>query len=97
MNNTNATPWLKEYSCKPFQSDTAMIKGVKIFCYCVVLLVSVFGNSLLIAIIKKNKRLGTITNYLIVNMAVSDIVITVLAVPRQITEILAEPRRWMIN
>ena len=97
MSNTYATPQLEEYSCKPFQSDTDIIKGVKIFCYCVVLLVSVFGNSLLIAIIKKNKRLQTITNYLIVNMAVSDIVITMLAIPRQITEILFEPRRWIMN
>ena len=39
----------------------------------------------------------TITNYLIANMAVSDILITVLAVPRQITEILLGPRRWLID
>ena len=39
----------------------------------------------------------TITNYLVANMAVSDILITVLAVPRQITEILLGPRRWLID
>ena len=39
----------------------------------------------------------TITNYLIANMAVSDILITVLAVPRKITEILLGPRRWLID
>ena len=39
----------------------------------------------------------TITNYLIANMAVSDILITVLAVPRQVTEILLGPRRWLID
>ena len=33
----------------------------------------------------------TITNYLIANMAVSDIVITFLVVPRHITEILVRP------
>jgi len=39
----------------------------------------------------------TITNYLIANMAVSDILITVLAVPMQITEILLGPHRWLID
>lgn len=93
----NTTPILDEYSCKPFQSDTIISKEVKIFFYCVLLLFSVFGNSLLIAIIKRSKRMQTITNYLIANMAVSDILITVLAVPRQITEILLGPRRWLID
>lgn len=93
----NSTTILHEYSCKPFKSDTSVSKGVKIFFYCVLLLFSVFGNSLLIAIIKRNRRMKTITNYLIANMAVSDMLITVLAVPRQITEILLGPRRWLID
>ena len=93
----NSTTTLDEYSCKPFQSDISVSKELKIFFYCVLLLLSVLGNSLLIAIIKRGKRMKTITNYLIANMAVSDILITVLAVPRQITEILLEPRRWLID
>ena len=39
----------------------------------------------------------TVTNYLIANMAVSDFLITMLAVPRKITEILLGPRRWLID
>ena len=93
----NSTTILDEYSCKPFQSDSSVSKELKIFFYCVLLLLSVFGNSLLIAIIKRGKRMKTVTNYLIANMAVSDILITVLAVPRKITEILLGPRRWLID
>ena len=93
----NTTNILDEYSCTPFESDTIVSKGVKISLYCVLLLFSVIGNSLLIAIIKRSKRMKTITNYLIANMAVSDILITVLAVPRKITEILLGPRRWLID
>ena len=93
----NSTKILNEYNCKPFQSDTSASKEVKILLYCVLLLFSVLGNSLLIAIIKRSKRMKTITNYLIVNMAFSDILITVLAVPRKITEILLGPRRWLID
>ena len=93
----NIAPGLGEYRCKPYQSETDTTKGVKILCYCVLLLFSVSGNCLLIAVIRRNKRMQTITNYLIANMAVSDILITVLAVPRQITEILLGPRRWLID
>ena len=93
----NSTTILDEYNCKPFQSDTSVSRGVKISLYCVLLLFSVLGNSLLIVIIKKSKRVKTITYYLIANMAVSDILITVLAVPRKITEILLGPRRWLID
>ena len=93
----NSTKILDDYGCKPFQGETSVSKEVKIFFYCVQLLFSVLGNSLLIAIIKRSRRMKTITNYLIANMAVSDILITVLAVPRQITEILLGPRRWLID
>ncbi|KAL9972498.1 hypothetical protein ACROYT_G018813 [Oculina patagonica] len=96
VNGSNATP-LDENNCKPYPSDTNITNGVKIFSYCVLLLLSVLGNSVLIAIIKKNKRMQTITNHLIANMAVSDILITVLVVPRKITEILLGPRRWLID
>ena len=97
MSSTNATPWLKEFSCKQYQSDTDLTRVVKIFCYCILLLCSVVGNILLIVIVKRNKRMQTITNYLIVNMAVSDILITVLAVPRQITDVLFGPGRWLFH
>ena len=96
-NSSNTTPLFDAYSCKPFHSGMNTTGGAKIFCYCVLLLLSVLGNSLLIVIIKKNKRMQKLTNYLIANMAVSDILITVLAVPRQITEILLGPQRWLIG
>ena len=97
MNSTNATPLTNGNSCKPVQSDDNVTTGAKILSYCVLLLLAVVGNSLLIVIIKKNKRMETVTNYLIANVAVSDILIAVLAVPRKITEILLGPQRWLID
>ena len=61
------------------------------------ILMSVIGNTLLVAIIKTNKRLQTITNYLIANVAASDIINTLLVVPRKITEILLGPRSWLVS
>ncbi|KAL9972499.1 hypothetical protein ACROYT_G018814 [Oculina patagonica] len=97
FSTTNATQIFNEQRCKPFQSDTTTSKQVKVLSYCVLLLISVLGNSLLIAIIIRNKRMQTITNYLIANVAVSDLLITVLAVPRKITEIVLGSRRWLID
>ena len=98
FSSTNATPRIKDYSCKSYPSETDhLTRGVKIFCYCVLLLFSVLGNILLVVIVKRNKRMQTITNYLIVNMAVSDILVTVLAIPRRITEVLLGPRRWLFH
>ena len=39
----------------------------------------------------------TLTNYLIVNVAVSDLLVTILAVPRKISEIMFGPRRWFVD
>lgn len=96
MDHSNATV-LDKFSCKPFGGDTAIIKGVKISFYIFLMLSSILGNSSLIVIVTKNRRMQTITNYLIINMAVSDILITVLAVPRQMTEILLAPQRWLVG
>ena len=49
----NTTNILDEYSCTPFESDTIVSKGVKISLYCVLLLFSVLGNSLVIAILRE--------------------------------------------
>ena len=96
MDRSNATV-LNEFSCKPYRSDTMIIEGVKISFYILLMLLSILGNSSLIVIVTKTKRMQTVTNYLIVNMAVSDILITLLAVPRQITEIILAPRRWLVG
>ncbi|XP_022787256.1 uncharacterized protein LOC111327366 [Stylophora pistillata] len=53
LNCNNATQ-VSPYCCKPFQSDTNAVKGVKILFYCVLLLIPIIGNSLLNAIIKMN-------------------------------------------
>ena len=56
------------------------------------MLVSFFGNLTVIAIISKNKRMWTTTNYLIANMAASDLLISPFAVPRELVETFAGAR-----
>ena len=49
---------------------------VKIIMYTVVIVIALLGNSLIIIIVWRNKRMRTTTNYYIVNLAVSDLLIT---------------------
>jgi hypothetical protein len=61
------------------------------------MLFSLLGNTAVIIIVSKNKRMRTTTNYLIVNMAASDLLISAFAVPRELAEIYTGPRRWLVD
>ena len=74
---------IDEVTCKRMQSDTATSKDVKVFCYCVLLV----GIS----------ECKAVTHYLIADIEVSDLLLTVLAVPQKMTEILLRIRRWLID
>ena len=59
--------------------------------------VSLFGNLAVMAIISRNKRMWTTTNYLMANMAASDLLISTFAVPRELVETFAGARRWLLD
>ena len=84
-------------SCKPFHLDTSALKAVKILVYSLVLIFSLLGNSVIIATVIRNKRMRTTINYLIANIAASDLLISTIAVPIKLTEIALGPRRWLID
>ncbi|XP_031567706.1 QRFP-like peptide receptor [Actinia tenebrosa] len=56
-----------------------------IACYCVLLLLAVFGNSSVVAIVCKNRQMQTTMNFLIVNMAVSDLAGSLVTIPRKLS------------
>lgn len=69
----------------------------KIVLYCVILVWSFCGNVLVIAVIFKNNCLRTNFNYLIVNMAVSDLAIPCLAIPLKIADSVLRSGEWLID
>ena len=84
--------------CIPFsKEDVVSIKAIKAACYTVQMLLSFFGNGAVIAIVAKNKHMRTTTNYLIANMAVSDLLLSAFAVPRELAEIFIGFRGWLIH
>lgn len=56
---------------------------------------SMIGNSLIVWIVYKDKRLKTTTNYLIANMAASDLLSAITLFPRRIVKI--NYNRWLIE
>lgn len=93
----NSTPIEGGNGCSLFEEDSSTIKGVKIVLYSFVLITSLFGNLVIITTVAWNKRMRTTTNYLIANMATSDLLISIIAVPIQLSEIVVGPRRWLID
>ena len=59
----------------------------KTFAYCAIIFVSLTGNFLIGAIVFKVKSMRRTINYLIVNMAMSDLILPIFAFPRILTEL----------
>ncbi|XP_040195755.1 cholecystokinin receptor-like [Rana temporaria] len=57
------------------------LNWVRILLYCIIFLLSVFGNTLIIIVLVMNKRLRTITNSFLLSLAVSDIMVALLCMP----------------
>ena len=81
----------------PWFAEDVSVKAVKILGYSLVLIISLLGNSITVATVARNKRMQTAINYLIANMAASDLLISTFAVPMQLSEIATGPRRWLMD
>lgn len=78
-------------------AEPATVKVLKTLCYCVIMLMSLVGNTLVVTIIYRNKRMRTTTNKLIANMAISDLLFPLFAVPRETAQILIGKSRWLVG
>lgn len=81
----------------PTTGEPVTSKVMKTFCYCVIMLMSLVGNTLVITIIYRNKRMRTTTNNLIANMAISDLLFPLFAVPRETAQIFIGQGRWVVG
>ena len=96
--NSTQSNWTVEGACIPYAQDNATCaKVIKTACFSIQMLLSLLGNSAIIAIVLKNRNMQTTTNYLIANMAVSDLMLSAFAVPRELTEIFIGYRTWLID
>ncbi|XP_078377807.1 RYamide receptor-like [Oculina patagonica] len=86
MNGTQAS------SCS---SDPTAEIIAKFFAYCLILVVFLIGNTLIGIIVYKTKAMRKTTNLFIVNMAMSDLLYPVFALPRELLALFVDP--WLIG
>ena len=54
---------------------------VRIVLYSLIFLLSVLGNSLIIAVLVRNRRMRTVTNLFLLSLAVSDLMVSLVCIP----------------
>lgn len=55
--------------------------SLRILLYCLIFLLSVFGNLLIIVVLVVNKRMRTVTNSFLLSLAISDLMMAVVCMP----------------
>ncbi|GCC22149.1 G-protein coupled receptor 83-like [Chiloscyllium punctatum] len=63
------------------ESQNPTVKALLIVAYSVIIVISLFGNVLVCQVVVKNKRMHSATSLFVVNLAVADIMITLLNTP----------------
>ena len=80
-----------------FFDDSLPVKITKIVLFSIILLSSLVGNSLIVIIVYKREDLRKTTNYFIVNMAVSDIIYPLQAIPFHLVQVVSGTSQWPIG
>lgn len=59
----------------------ADLRALKLALYVIIFLVSAVGNSLVCTVILRRKKMKTVTNYFILNLAIADLTLTCICIP----------------
>lgn len=54
---------------------------VRIILYSLIFLLSVLGNSLIITVLVRNRRMRTVTNLFLLSLSVSDLTVSIVCIP----------------
>jgi len=60
---------------------TSHLRALKLTLYGIIFLVSAVGNSLVCTVILRRKKMKTVTNYFILNLAKADLTLTCICIP----------------
>ena len=96
VNNTSSLQ--NNFACYSSNDSRSFpIQIVKILAFSITLLSSLVGNTLIIIIVYRRPELKKTINYFMVNMAVSDFVFPLTAIPFDIIEIASNSLHWPIG
>ncbi|XP_068745905.1 QRFP-like peptide receptor [Montipora capricornis] len=85
-----------EIRCE-YHNDTRTEQVFKLTAYFIILFGSLIGNVLVILVVVFNRHMRTVTNYLIVNMAVADLLLTSFNMPVTIKFIATRSIDWSVT
>ena len=95
-NSTNLTAQAQQNAfCITVDSHAEKIS--KVCAYCLIVLVSFFGNVFIITIVLKHRDLRKTVNYFTVNMVVSDLIFSLVLFPFQITGLVTGSSYWSVR
>ena len=80
----------------PQHQETVTTQTVKTLAYCLIILLSLAGNSVVIVTVWRNISMRSVTNLFIANLAASDLLITFLGMPNMITQLYLG-RKWIFG
>ena len=93
-NFTNGSSLQDNFRCDFSADDSLAAQISKIIAYAIILFSSLVGNVLIIIIVHKRPELRKTINFFIVNVAVSDFVFPLTAIPFSIHQIASRTQRW---
>ena len=76
------------------QSD--MVRYVFVVLYVVIIVFSLFGNTMVILTVARNRHMRTVTNFYVVNLATCDALISALVMPLKALEYMAPACEWSV-
>jgi hypothetical protein len=97
LNNTNFSSNASSHQGCGGQTLTTLTKVSETIGYTLVLVFGVIGNSLVIAIVYRNRSMRTPANYFIANMAFADLMIPIFLVPKVLVQIFQGNAVWLID
>ncbi|XP_022797944.1 orexin receptor type 1-like [Stylophora pistillata] len=80
----------------PEHYETTATQTIKTLVYCVIILFSLVGNSIVIFTVWRNNSMRSVTNLFIGNLAASDLLITFLGMPNMITQLYLG-QKWIFG
>ena len=93
MSNSSTRVPVTTWNC--FTTNPSALKIGKTVAYCVIIFGSLVGNSLIVTIVYKNKRMRRPINFFIVNMATSDLLYPTFLLPIHLTHLYHDS--WFID
>ena len=75
------TKFIATDGSETLEEMTPELRAVKLTLYVIIFLVSAVGNSLVCSVILRRKKMKTVTNYFILNLAIADLIFTCICIP----------------